>query len=216
MISVWLFHHVILFCLLLRNLQSEQDFWVWSKKALQRKRKAVKKIKRKLTGKPVLGLNQQEKTLKDSPEHPRQKHMGHTCDILWTFGHLRADKLYTSSQTPSYRPTWQENSEVTHDSLHPQWKPIYFLRPIFGNYYCRKLSVYQAYKSQQLPPHCSIKSLNFSYCSSFSTTRDEQQPNYIPLSSTWAETLLSVARKLLHFRSNEDWKASCAMMAQCA
>lgn len=155
---------------------------------------------------------------KDSPEQLRQMHMAyvliteHLVDTLIAEETLHKQPRETQL---SYRINIKEAfSSDTHLSS-PMAKANLFPRSILGYYYCSKFSVYQIYKSQQLPPHCSTKSLNFSYCSSFSNTRDEQQPNYIPLSSTWAEVLLSVAGKLLHFRANKYWKKSCAMMAQC-
>lgn len=129
---------------------------------------------------------------------------------------LTADKFFTNSPEKPNRVTQQTQSkhlQVTGNSPPPWQRQNYFPTPIFGYYCCSKFSMYRIYKTQKLPPHCSIKSLSFSYCSSFSNMGDEQQPNYISLSSTWTEALLSVAGKLLHFRANKDWKESCAMMA---
>lgn len=121
-----------------------------------------------------------KKSLKIPQNSQDKMHMAHILMTEW----LVDDSLITDKalykQPRESRPSWRSNVTKAFSSDTKLSSP----RSIFGHYYCSKFSVYQIYKSQRLPPHCSIKSLSFSYCSSFSNTRDEQQPNYIPLSST--------------------------------
>lgn len=128
-----------------------------------------------------------QKAFQDSPKQLRQMHMAQVLMTKLLVDILTADKFFTNSPEKPNRVTQQTQSkhlQVTGNSPPPWQRPNYFPTPIFGYYCCSKFSMYQIYKTQKLPPHCSIKSLGFSYCSSFSNMGDEQQPNYISLSST--------------------------------